>query len=99
MPFGDGDRHSRRIEDADRSAAFVVVVGRHLDRRGVPSRVEDREVGGLGVEEGEAITHKLLNSAIATAQTVTDADRQAFCPMLAILQSQHETQYSRLFRS
>ncbi|MDQ3271088.1 MAG: urease accessory protein UreF, partial [Pseudomonadota bacterium] len=25
--------------------------------------------------------------------------RQAFSPMLAILSSQHETQYSRLFRS
>jgi urease accessory protein len=28
-----------------------------------------------------------------------DSQRQAFCPMLAILSAQHETQYSRLFRS
>jgi len=30
---------------------------------------------------------------------VTDETRQAFSPMLAILSAQHETQYSRLFRS
>ena len=28
-----------------------------------------------------------------------DSERQAFSPMLAILSAQHETQYSRLFRS
>ena len=28
-----------------------------------------------------------------------DDERQAFTPMLAILSAQHETQYSRLFRS
>ena len=30
---------------------------------------------------------------------LADAERQAFAPMLAILSAQHETQYSRLFRS
>ncbi|MGE5865040.1 MAG: urease accessory protein UreF [Rhizobacter sp.] len=56
----------------------------------------------LGQAAGQRVLSGLvaeIPAAIATAQTVTDADRQAFCPMLAILQSQHETQYSRLFRS
>jgi urease accessory protein len=30
---------------------------------------------------------------------LTDSERQAFTPMLAILSAQHEMQYSRLFRS
>ena len=37
--------------------------------------------------------------AVAAALALADADRQAFAPMLAILSAQHETQYSRLFRS
>ena len=32
-------------------------------------------------------------------QAIADGDRQVLTPMLAILSSQHETQYSRLFRS
>jgi urease accessory protein len=40
-----------------------------------------------------------IPAAIDYALTVTDATRQAFTPMLAILSSQHEIQYSRLFRS
>ena len=34
-----------------------------------------------------------------TRWALTDDTRQAFSPMLAILSSQHEIQYSRLFRS
>ena len=34
-----------------------------------------------------------------TRWPLDDDDRQAFSPMLAILISQHEIQYSRLFRS
>lgn len=37
----------------------------------------------------------IVDAAIAQA----DGERQAFTPMLAILSSQHEAQYSRLFRS
>ncbi len=37
--------------------------------------------------------------AVATALALPDDDWQAFAPMLAILSAQHETQYSRLFRS
>ena len=36
---------------------------------------------------------------VETALTMPDGERQAYTPMLAILSSQHETQYSRLFRS
>ena len=40
-----------------------------------------------------------IPGAINHALSLTDDDRQAFAPMLAILSSQHEVQYSRLFRS
>ena len=37
--------------------------------------------------------------AVDSALHLPDDQRQAFAPMLAILSAQHETQYSRLFRS
>jgi len=37
--------------------------------------------------------------AVDRALATTDEYRQNFSPMLAILSAQHETQYSRLFRS
>jgi urease accessory protein len=37
--------------------------------------------------------------AVEQALGLGDDERQAFAPMLAILSAQHETQYSRLFRS
>lgn len=37
--------------------------------------------------------------AVEQALALPDGDRQAFTPMLAVLSAQHETQYSRLFRS
>ena len=40
-----------------------------------------------------------IPAAVDHALAVTDDTRQAFAPMLAILSSQHEVQYSRLFRS
>ena len=40
-----------------------------------------------------------IPAAIASALVLPDDARQSFAPMLAILSSQHETQYSRLFRS
>jgi urease accessory protein len=40
-----------------------------------------------------------LPAAVQAAAALGDDQRQAFTPMLAILSAQHETQYSRLFRS
>jgi urease accessory protein len=56
----------------------------------------------LGQSAGQRILAKLsqaIPAAVEAAMACADADRQAFSPMLAILSSQHETQYSRLFRS
>jgi urease accessory protein len=40
-----------------------------------------------------------IPQAVQTAMNTQDENRQAFSPMLAILSSRHETQYSRIFRS
>jgi len=40
-----------------------------------------------------------IPSTVEQALQRSDAERQAHAPMLAILSAQHETQYSRLFRS
>jgi len=56
----------------------------------------------LGQGAGQRILLRLagaIPSAVDRAMCVGDRERQAFAPMLAILSSQHETQYSRLFRS
>ena len=56
----------------------------------------------LGQSAGQRILSALtaeIPAAIDHAQRVTDDNRQAFSPMLAILSAQHEVQYSRLFRS
>ncbi len=56
----------------------------------------------LGQTAGQRILARLSQAipcAVQTAIDLPDGDRQAFSPMLAILSSQHETQYSRLFRS
>ncbi|MDE2419377.1 MAG: urease accessory protein UreF [Burkholderiales bacterium] len=56
----------------------------------------------LGQSAGQRILSSLtaeIPAAIDHALGVTDDTRQAFSPMLAILSSQHEVQYSRLFRS
>ncbi len=56
----------------------------------------------LGQSAGQRILSKLtaeIPAAIDHALTLDDDNRQAFSPMLAILSSQHEVQYSRLFRS
>lgn len=56
----------------------------------------------LGQNSGQRILARLASeipSAVAHATRLMDSERQAFSPMLAILSSQHETQYSRLFRS
>lgn len=56
----------------------------------------------LGQTAGQRILANLANhipAAVDHAMRLMDSERQAFSPMLAILSSQHETQYSRLFRS
>ena len=56
----------------------------------------------LGQSAGQRILARLareIPSAVALAIALPDDERQAFAPMLAILSAQHETQYSRLFRS
>jgi urease accessory protein len=56
----------------------------------------------LGQSGGQRILGTLaaaLPAVVDAALALPDHERQAFAPMLAILSSQHETQYSRLFRS
>jgi urease accessory protein len=56
----------------------------------------------LGQTDGQRILANLtehIPAALDAAMRLQDSERQAFSPMLAILSSQHETQYSRLFRS
>lgn len=56
----------------------------------------------LGQSAGQRVLAALmaaLPAAVDHAMGLADTDRQAFAPMLAILSSQHENQYSRLFRS
>jgi urease accessory protein len=56
----------------------------------------------LGQASGQRMLARLAQEiplAVDHALALGDADRQAFTPMLAILSAQHETQYSRLFRS
>lgn len=56
----------------------------------------------LGQSAGQRILCRLADAipaAVDLALALPEGERQAFSPMLAILSSQHETQYSRLFRS
>ncbi|MFC5523125.1 urease accessory protein UreF [Polaromonas jejuensis] len=56
----------------------------------------------LGQSAGQRMLAQLsrdIPPAVEAAMQLSDGERQAFSPMLAILSSQHETQYSRLFRS
>lgn len=56
----------------------------------------------LGQSSGQRILSRLaaeIPIAVDNAMALPDDGRQAFAPMLAILSAQHETQYSRLFRS
>jgi urease accessory protein len=56
----------------------------------------------LGQSAGQRILAQLaqhIPAAVDHAMSLDDNSRQAFTPMLAILSAQHETQYSRLFRS
>ena len=56
----------------------------------------------LGQNAGQRVLAALtaqIPDAVDHAMRLMDSERQAFTPMLAILSAQHETQYSRLFRS
>jgi urease accessory protein len=56
----------------------------------------------LGQSAGQRILLRLageIPAAVDAALGLPEDRRQAFSPMLAILSAQHETQYSRLFRS
>lgn len=56
----------------------------------------------LGQAAGQRLLAALaadIPAAVDAALAADDRTRQAFAPMLAILGAQHETQYSRLFRS
>jgi urease accessory protein len=56
----------------------------------------------LGQSAGQRMLARLaqeIPQAVQTALHLSDDERQAFSPMLAILSAQHETQYSRIFRS
>ena len=56
----------------------------------------------LGQSAAQRVLARLaadIPAAVDAAAALPDDARQAFMPMLAILSAQHETQYSRLFRS
>lgn len=56
----------------------------------------------LGQSAGQRLLGALaqaIPAAVDTALALDDHSRQAAAPMLAILSAQHQTQYSRLFRS
>ena len=56
----------------------------------------------LGQSAGQRILARLAREiplVVQHAMELTDDEHQAFTPMLAILSAQHDTQYSRLFRS
>lgn len=56
----------------------------------------------LGQDEGQHLLRRLatgLPLAVATALERDPAAAQTFAPMWSVLSAQHETQYSRLFRS
>ena len=56
----------------------------------------------LGQNAGQRILARLtadIPAAVEHALAMTESERQAFSPMLAILSARHEHQYSRLFRS
>ncbi len=56
----------------------------------------------LGQVSGQKILARLaqeIPETVRHAIALSDDERQAFCPMLAVMSARHETQYSRLFRS
>ena len=74
-----------------------------LVRASVPQRIAQFTNGQFNFEQMPQRILARLAAAIPEAAdhalACDDDQRQAFSPMLAILSSRHETQYSRLFRS
>jgi urease accessory protein len=56
-------------------------------------------LGQLAAQRVLARLVLVIPDVVAAAKTMPADQQQAFTPMLAILSAQHETQYSRLFRS
>ena len=65
----------------------------------VQAALKSMSLGQAGGQRILGVLAAALPAAVDAALALPDGDRQAFMPMLAILASQHETQYSRLFRS
>jgi urease accessory protein len=65
----------------------------------VQSALKAMSLGQSGGQRILAALAAALPAVVDGALTLPDGERQAFTPMLAILSAQHETQYSRLFRS
>lgn len=56
-------------------------------------------LGQAAAQRVLSVLARAIPDAVAHALVLPEDQRQAFAPMLAILSAQHETQYSRLFRS
>ena len=56
-------------------------------------------LGQAGGQRLLAGARRRIPAAVDAALALPAAEMQAFTPMLAIVSSQHEAQYSRLFRS
>lgn len=56
-------------------------------------------LGQAAAQRMLALLAEATPAAVDRALATSDGERQAFAPLLAILSAQHETQYSRLFRS
>lgn len=65
----------------------------------VQAAIKAVPLGQLAAQRMLGTLAQTIPGAVTGAETVTDEERQAFSPMLAILSAQHESQYSRLFRS
>lgn len=65
----------------------------------VQAAMKSVPLGQVSAQRMLARLAQAIPEAVAAAQALPDGERQAFTPMLAILSSRHETQYSRLFRS
>jgi urease accessory protein len=65
----------------------------------VQSAIKSVPLGQSAGQRMLAVLAGQIPAATDQALATTDATRQSFSPMLAILSARHETQYSRLFRS
>ena len=65
----------------------------------VQAAMKSVPLGQLAAQRMLARLVQAIPDAVERALALPDDARQAFTPMLAILSAQHETQYSRLFRS